>query len=149
MQEQPEIGALITTIAHGINWRFDQFFRQYELTYPQYRTLIWLFSQPEGSNVNQQALCNALCVKPSSVSSLVRNLEKKGYITTVRAKADIRNKWLRLTDKALELQTVLDNASLNGEAQLCVGISEADKATLTRCLEQILENLEAGDSGPR
>ena len=149
MQDQPGIGALITTIAHGINWRFDQFFRQYELTYPQYRTLIWLFSQPEGANVNQQALCNALCVKPSSVSSLVRNLEKKGYITTVRSKTDIRNKWLRLTDKALELHTVLDNAALNSEAQLCVGISEADRAVLARCLGQILENLEAGDSGPK
>ena len=137
-----DIGHLITNIANGTRQRFDHFFAQYDLTYPQYRCLMWMFRQD--APVNQQALCAALCIKASSVSSLIRNLEKKGYVRREPNSQDRRNWNLILTDKALELQSRIEVATENGERQLLTGLTPAQVETARIVLEQILQNLEDG-----
>jgi MarR family transcriptional repressor of mepA len=93
--------------------------------------------------VNQRDLEYALGIKASSVSSLVRNLEQKGFIRCERLPQDTRNKQVMLTEKGMELQHVLESARDKAEEELVKGLDEGQQALLKQCLRQVLSNLEA------
>ena len=137
-----DIGYLITNIANCMRQKFDAFFAQYDLTYAQYRALMWMFTRPLNEEINQNALCNALCVKPSSISSLIRTLENRGFLTSSRRAGDHRNKNLILTDKALEVRDSLEKARINGETQLLHDLDPELVESLRIALEQIMQNVE-------
>jgi MarR family transcriptional repressor of mepA len=141
--ENPDIGFLITNISYGIRQYFDKLFVDYDVTYPQSRVLTRLFGQLNKGNVNQRDLEYALGIKASSVSSLVRNLEQKGFIRCERLPQDTRNKQVMLTEKGMELQHVLESARDKAEEELVKGLDEGQQALLKQCLRQVLSNLEA------
>ena len=45
VQENPDVGYLITNISYGIRQYFDKLFVDYDVTYPQSRVLTRLFGQ--------------------------------------------------------------------------------------------------------
>lgn len=142
MKENPDIGYLITNISYGIRQYFDKLFVDYDVTYPQSRVLTRLFGQLGKGDVNQRDLEYALGIKASSVSSLVRNLEQKGFIRCERLPQDTRNKRVLLTDKGMEVRAVLDGAKDQAEANLVKGLTEEQQDMLRQCLRQVLENLD-------
>lgn len=101
----------------------------------------------EPNNVNQRELERALGIKASSVSSLVRNLEAKGFIRSERIEADTRNKRILLTDKAYELDAVISRAVNQTEVSLTEGMSEEDVSELLRLLGVLMSNAIALCSG--
>lgn len=107
VQENPDVGYLITNISYGIRQYFDKLFVDYDVTYPQSRVLTRLFGQLGKGDVNQRDLEYALGIKASSVSSLVRNLEQKGFIRCERLPQDTRNKRVLLTEKGMEVRAIL------------------------------------------
>ena len=144
VQENPDVGYLITNISYGIRQYFDKRFVDYDVTYPQSRVLTRLFGQLDKGDVNQRDLEYALGIKASSVSSLVRNLEQKGFIRCERLPQDTRNKRVLLTDKGMEVRAVLDSARDQAEANLVKGLTEEQQDMLRQCLRQVLENLDQG-----
>ena len=114
----------------------------YDVTYPQSRVLTRLFGQLGKGDVNQRDLEYALGIKASSVSSLVRNLEQKGFIRCERLPQDTRNKRVLLTEKGMEVRAILDGARDQAEAKLVRGMSQEEQETLRQCLRKVLENLE-------
>ena len=142
VKENPDVGYLITNISYGIRQYFDKLFVDYDVTYPQSRVLTRLFGQLGKGDVNQRDLEYALGIKASSVSSLVRNLEQKGFIRCERLPQDTRNKRVLLTEKGMEVRTVLDNARDQAEARLVRGMSEDEQEMMRRCLRKVMENLE-------
>ena len=98
VQETPDVGYLITNISYGIRQYFDKLFVDYDVTYPQSRVLTLLFGQLGKGDVNQRDLEYALGIKASSVSSLVRNLEQKGFIRCERLPQDTRHKRVLFTE---------------------------------------------------
>ena len=144
VQENPDVGYLITNISYGIRQYFDKLFVDYDVTYPQSRVLTRLFGQLDKGDVNQRDLEYALGIKASSVSSLVRNLEQKGFIRCERLPQDTRNKRVLLTDKGMEVRAVLDSARDRAEANLVKGLTEEQQDMLRQCLRQVLENLDQG-----
>ena len=144
VQENPDVGYLITNISYGIRQYFDKLFVDYDVTYPQSRVLTRLFGQLDKGDVNQRDLEYALGIKASSVSSLVRNLEQKGFIRCERLPQDTRNKRVLLTDKGMEVRAVLDSARDQAGANLVKGLTEEQQDMLRQCLRQVLENLDQG-----
>ena len=142
VQENPDVGYLITNISYGIRQYFDKLFVDYDVTYPQSRVLTRLFGQLGKGDVNQRDLEYALGIKASSVSSLVRNLEQKGFIRCERLPQDTRNKRVLLTEKGMEVRAILDGAREQAEAKLVRGMSQEEQETLRQCLRKVLENLE-------
>ncbi len=139
--QNPDVGYMITNISYGIRQYFDKLFADYDVTYPQSRVLTRLFGQLGKQDVNQRDLEYALGIKASSVSSLVRNLEQKGFITSERLPQDTRNKRILLTDKGLQLRELLMGARAQAEANMTRGLTKAQIATLRTCLNQVMENL--------
>ena len=141
--ENPDIGYMITNISYGLRQYFDRLYANYDITYPQSRVLTRLFSQLDKGDVNQRDLEYALGIKASSVSSLVRNLEQKGFVRCERVPEDTRNKRVLLTEKGLEVRYLLDNARDQAEEALVKGLSDEQQEVMRACLRQVLKNLTA------
>lgn len=139
--ENPDTGYMITNISYGLRQYFDRLYANYDITYPQSRVLTRLFSRLDKGDVNQRDLEYALGIKASSVSSLVRNLEQKGFVRCERVPEDTRNKRVLLTEKGMEVRYLLDNARDQAEAVLVKGLSEEQQEIMRVCLSQILKNL--------
>lgn len=140
--ENPDIGYMITNISYGIRQYFDAAFADHDVTYPQSRVLTRLFRQLGKGDVNQRDLEYALGIKASSVSSLVRNLEQKGFVTCERLPQDTRNKRILLTDKGMQLHDVLDRSRDQAEEEMTRGLTPEQVAVFRVCLQQVLRNLE-------
>lgn len=141
--QNPDVGYMITNISYGIRQYFDNLFADYDVTYPQSRVLTRLFGQLGKGDVNQRDLEYALGIKASSVSSLVRNLEQKGFITCERMEHDTRNKRILLTDKGMKLHDLLDAAHDQAENEMTRGLSPEQVEVFRTCLRQVLVNLTA------
>lgn len=137
----PDIGFLITNISYGVRQYFDRCFAEYDVTYPQSRVLTRLFSQLDKGDVNQRDLEYALGIKASSVSSLVRNLEQKGFIRCERLPQDTRNKRVLLTEKGMEVRKVLDDARNRAESCMVAGLSQEQQEQFRGYLRQVMNNL--------
>ena len=142
VNENPDVGYLITNISYGIRQYFGTLFADFDVTYPQSRVLTRLFSQLGKGDVNQRDLEYALGIKASSVSSLVRNLEQKGLIRCERLPQDTRNKRILLTDKGMQLRDILETARARAEENLIKGLDEEQLQSLRAGLRQVLVNLE-------
>ncbi len=145
--QNPDVGYMITNISYGIRQYFDNLFSDYDVTYPQSRVLTRLFGQLGKGDVNQRDLEYALGIKASSVSSLVRNLEQKGFITCERLPQDTRNKRILLTEKGMQLRSMLDSARDQAEGKLTEGLTPQQLEVFRACLAQVMENL--GIEGPK
>ena len=139
---EPAVGYLITKISYGIRQNFGNLFAEYGVTYPQSRVLLHLFSQADQKDVNQRELEYALGIKASSVSSLVRNLEKKDLIRCERMAKDTRNKRILLTEQGSQLRKKLVEATGKAEKNLIRGLEPDQLAALRSSLVQLMENLE-------
>lgn len=140
--ENPDIGFLITNISYSVRQYFDRCFSEYDVTYPQSRVLTRLFAQLGKEDVNQRDLEYALGIKASSVSSLVRNLEQKGFIRCERLPQDTRNKRVLLTEKGMEVRKVLEDARNQAEGRMVEGLGQKQQEQLRSYLRQVLNNLE-------
>lgn len=142
MKDNPDIGFFITNISYGVRQYFDRSFAECDVTYPQSRVLTRLFAQLGKENVNQRDLEYALGIKASSVSSLVRNLEQKGFIRCERLPQDTRNKRVILTEKGMEVRKVLEDARNQAESRMVEGLTLEQQEQLRSYLRQVLNNLE-------
>lgn len=140
--DNPDIGYMITNISYGIRQYFDAVLADHNVTYPQSRVLTRLFSQLGKGDVNQRDLEYALGIKASSVSSLVRNLEQKGFVSCERLPQDTRNKRILLTDKGLKLRELLERSRNQAEKEMTRGLSPDQVDVFRTCLKQVMENLE-------
>ncbi|MBE6991664.1 MAG: winged helix-turn-helix transcriptional regulator [Ruminococcaceae bacterium] len=136
------IGFLVTQVSHSITQCFNRAFEQYDITFPQSRVMAYLIRQQDKGDVNQRDLESALGIKASSISSLVRNLENKGFVECKRRAADARNKSITLTEKGLAVQQQLDGLCIEIEEALTAGISEAQIDSLADLLQKVSSNIE-------
>ena len=142
--DNADVGYLITNISYGIRQYFDKLYADCDITYPQSRVLTRLFSQADKGDVNQRDLEYALGIKASSVSSLVRNLEWKGFVRCERVPSDTRNKRILLTEKGLEAKELLDGARDQAEAAMVQGFSDEEQEQLRVLLAKVMKNLNEG-----
>ena len=148
-EQRQDIGYYLSNISHSIQQYFNRLYDQHEITYPQSRLLTYLYKKEElaqngePSNVNQRELERALGIKASSVSSLVRNLEAKGFIKSERIESDTRNKRILLTEKAYEIDAVIAQAVNQTESALTTNMSREDVETLLGLLSVLMGNAQA------
>jgi len=132
------IGFLISDTARLVRRRFDERARAIGVTRPQWRTLT-MVSRHEG--INQGGLADLLEVEPITLCRMVDRLEEAGHLERRRDPTDRRAWRIYLTDSARPL---LDQLRAIAEAlfeQALEGIDAAERAQLTRTLDQLRTNL--------
>ncbi len=105
--------------------------------------IIGYLYENQGRDIFQKDLESRFCIARSTVTNILKLMEKKGYIERVSVERDARLKKLVLTEKARSLQrrNFLDMHNL-AEKRLTQGISEEDLAVFVRVAKKMKENMD-------
>jgi MarR family transcriptional regulator for hemolysin len=131
-------GYMIHDVARQLRRRFDTEAQRHDLTLPQWRVISQL-SQADG--LSQVTLAGLTETDPMTLSGVVERLEAKGLVQRVPAPNDNRAKIVMITDKALALVSEMKLLVTELYEEAFVGVSETDRATTLRVLNQMSANL--------
>ena len=88
-------------------------------------------------NTTMKSIAGYLCIKPSSATSVIDNLVKKGYVKRTQDKKDRRVVYIDLTPKGLKsLQKTFKNIHKNIK-EIFGKLKEEDKNTLIKIFKKI------------
>lgn len=112
------------------------------LTSTQALTLEFIIEKAQVGEVYQKDLEVFLSIRGSSVTSLINNLERDGYIHREPVSFDGRYKHLAPTKKALELKPIISKRIDQYMDSIFVGIPEADLRVFESVLEKMADNIK-------
>jgi MarR family transcriptional regulator, organic hydroperoxide resistance regulator len=112
------------------------------LTYPQYLTLLALWSGPAEQSVGE--LGDRLSLDSGTLTPLLKRLEAAGLVTRRRDPADERRVIVGLTSRGESLQDEL--AHVPGALVAQLGLSVDDGIALRRLLGRLLDALDPADA---
>ncbi len=124
-----------------MNLHFASFFEDLPLTSTQALALEFVIQKASDGEVYQKDLESFLSIRGSSVTSLINNLERDGYIRRESVKFDGRYKHLAPTEKALAIQAEISQRIDRYMDSLFVGIPEADLIVYESVLEKMTQNV--------
>ena len=112
---------------------YNLILKKYDLTYTQYLVMMYFWEQGES---NLRDIGKILILDSSTLTPLLKKLEKKGYITRVKSKEDERNLVLNLTKKGKDLRGKL--LDVPKDVYSILNLSENERKTLQKDLYKIL-----------
>ena len=117
--------------------KYTPLLEELDLTYTQYIVMMY-FWEKEKSNVKE--IGKTLLLDSSTLTPLLKKLEKKGYVTRVRSSIDERNLEVAITDKGKQLKEKA--LSIPEKMGKCVNLSKEEAETLYKIMYKILTNIE-------
>ncbi|MGN0354351.1 MAG: MarR family winged helix-turn-helix transcriptional regulator [Muricoprocola sp.] len=124
-----------------MNLHFSSFFDDLPLTSTQALTLEFIIEKAQVGEVFQKDLEVFLSIRGSSVTSLINNLERDGYIHREPVAFDGRYKHLAPTPKALKLKPIISERIDRYMDSLFVDIPEEDLKVFESVLEKMTDNI--------
>lgn len=119
--------------------RYTPLLKKIDLTYTQYIVMMY-FWEIKKSNVKD--LGKSLLLDPSTLTPLLKKLEKKGFITRVKSTIDERNLEIKVTEKGMKLR---DKAlSIPKEMGKCLNLSKEEIKVLYNLSYKIIANTKKG-----
>ena len=88
-------------VANKILRRYQPLLKELDLTYTQYVTMMVLW---EKETVNEKDLVKALYLQANTLTDLLKNLQKKGFVEISKSENDKRNIVISLTDEGRKLK---------------------------------------------
>ena len=117
--------------------KYTPILEELDLTYTQYIVMIYFW---ETGKSNLKDIGKTLLLDPSTLTPLVKKLEKKGYLTRVRSTVDERNLEIELTTKGKELE---DKAlTVPKRVEKCIDITEEEAKILYKLMYKIIVNTQ-------
>ena len=116
--------------------RYTPLLSKLDLTYTQYIVMMY-FWEIEKSNVKD--IGKALMLDSSTLTPLLKKLEKKEYITRVRSTKDERNLEISITEKGLKLRN--DALSIPENMAKCIDLSKEEAEKLYSLIYKVLLNV--------
>lgn len=107
---------------------------------------IGFFYQNRNKDVFQKDFEQEFNIRRSTASNILSLIEKNGLIRRESVPYDARLKKITLTKKALEVQSVVDNAFEKLEDTMRKDITEEDLQVFFRVIDKINNNLERIDT---
>lgn len=135
----------IKDIYNKMRFRVDNETKEYDLTHPQGKLLGIIYSSNKHDvQITRKYLQEKTGVSGPSVTSLLDNLEKKGFIKRSVSNEDGRALNVSVTEKGEELVKIIRSVFRKSEAKLLVGMSPEERKTfkdlLTRAHNNLLED---------
>ena len=120
--------------------KYTPILEELDLTYTQYIVMMYFW---EVGKSNLKDIGKTLLLDPSTLTPLVKKLEKKGYLTRVRSTVDERNLEIELTTKGKELE---DKAlTVPKRVEKCIDITEDEAKILYKLMYKIIINTQKED----
>ena len=98
-----------------------------------------------GEQRAQRAICQRdleLQFKGSSITSLLKGLERKGFVTRCSDPSDERRKLVTALPKGLDLMIEFETAFRTLHEKMMQGFSSEQQEAIAQALEQMVRNLE-------
>ncbi len=94
------------------------------------------------AEVTQKELCEHACCKPSTISVLIDELERDGYLKKSKSKNDSRKTVIKLTNKgtkaAHQIKEILDSL----DSKIENALSKEEQETVISCIEKLIEVIQ-------
>ncbi len=137
------LGKHLLETGHRIRLHLDSLFEEDDLTGLQGRIIGFIFvSGKKGRDIYQKDLEQEFQIGRSSVTSVLNNLEKGGFIRRQPVEDDRRLKKITLTEKALHTAETHRSRLDAFERQLTRGLSSGELAAAKDLLERITQTLQ-------
>ena len=130
----------IYLVSKEIIRKYTPWLDKLDLTYTQYIVMMY-FWEREKSNVKE--IGKILLLDSSTLTPLLKKLEKKGFITRERSSVDERNLEVALTEKGRKLKEKAKN--IPEKMKACIDLSENEIKTLFTLMNKVLRNIERED----
>ena len=108
------------------------------ITQEQWSVLMALWTK---DGLSQQEICNEVFKDRPSVTRLIDNLEKYGYVQRTKVVGDRRTNTICLTEKGRGLKVITKEIAQNTLLESLVGVSEAEMLVCKSVLGKVFENL--------
>lgn len=132
-----DYGYLINEIAHILTLSMNSVLKSLGLTFPRFRIICFLCEHPD-IEVCQRDLEILLCIRASSISSLVEKLLENGHVTTSRSGKFTR---LHITDKGKSVYKLLGDKKNEVDEILLSGMTNEQRSSLLSLLTILKMNL--------
>ena len=130
---------LTTRLSRELRKVFDKKLDKFGLTSAMWCTLMVIIENP---GVNQKDISDILCIETPTVTRILDNLEKRGYILRVSHEYDRRSFKVKLTKKGEELK---EEISYYGECFMSWvkrDLSEEEKVIIKNLLNKLYESVK-------
>jgi DNA-binding MarR family transcriptional regulator len=108
---------------------------------PSYGNILTVLYDNEGS-LRIKDIGDLLGKEKSTMTTLINNLEKHGYVEKVRDENDRRNTYVRLTDKARRIENEFNEISAAVQERAYNNFSKDEKDELLRLLKKLNQNFD-------
>lgn len=132
---------MIRTLGHQMRLFADRKLEDFGITAEQGHTLSFIYRM-EDRPVTQNDMQRFFQRKGSTMSSIVKNLEKKNLLYRKVDPLDERRKLLHLTEEGRQLVKGFDIVFDRVENQMMDGFTPAQKAMLEELLNKMIDNLK-------
>jgi len=139
--EDVRFGREVQNLANRFRRLGDENLQKEGITISQLRVIAYI-SKHSGETVYQKTLEEYLGIRRSSVTGLLKNMEKSGLLERSGSDTDARVKIVSLTEKGRELDVKLKNYIHGLEEEMMKGFEEREKELLRTFLQRMLENLD-------
>lgn len=140
MQERTTIGFLIKQINNNYEKEFNRLLKSIGITASQCAVLDYLFHSSR-EEITQKDIERHLSLKNPTVTGLLKRLDEKGYILSVRGTSDKRCHHIYLTEKAYDIQKKMESIRKKCDRELTLGMSKKEVQALKKALEKVLYNV--------
>ncbi|MET1995656.1 MarR family winged helix-turn-helix transcriptional regulator [Enterococcus faecium] len=139
--KQTDIAEHFGEITTLIRQRFEVHFRETGLSESQAPILHFLLDTQGQRDIFQRDIETRFHIRPSSVSSVLRNMEKKDLILRESSSEDARLKRIRLTSEGEKMARIAIDLNRKVNADLLGEMSEKDTLELARLLKLVSDNI--------
>lgn len=130
------ITPLLYMVAHKCSLTYNKKLKELSISLQQAAVLAVIEFVGDGA-INQKTLSKEMCVKESSVSSIVKTMIKNNFIYKEQSKEDARNQLLKTTEKGKEIMYRLKNSGQKLEKELYGHLSEDERNYLIAILRKM------------
>lgn len=138
--KRKNIGNKIQKLSHLMVQLKNRRMEHVGLTQQQANVINYLYNHPD-QDIYQKDIAAHLALKNSSVTSLIANLEKNGFLTKVADETDARHKKIVLTDRACSEHLVCLDYVNAIEDRMLAGMSPEELETFNDLLRRAISNI--------
>ena len=135
------IGKDIIVLSNRIKRKMRVAAESFGITDTQGRVLQYIWEESEKREVFQKDIEDEFDIRRSSVTQIIQLLERDGLIVRESVQRDARLKKLVLTEKAIEIQKVMNGKVRELEAEMQKDISPEEKELFLKILCKIRKNV--------
>jgi len=139
-QKRKNIGAKVQKLSHLMVQLKNRRVEHLGMTQQQANVINYLYNHPD-QDIYQKDIAAHLSLKNSSVTSLIANLEKNGFLCKVADPKDARHKKIVLTDRACSEHLVCLDYVNAIEDRMLAGMSAQELEVFDDLLRRAIGNI--------